>query len=81
MLQSELANCFSGLLLVAGENGNAGATRNVELLGAFITGLGVGALLDSGLDILLGELFYSWVGHGCCNTGGGDYVWKNRRKP
>jgi hypothetical protein len=66
VLQAELANGLTGLLLVAGLDADGGAGRDVGLL----AGLGLGAaagLFDVGLagDLLIGELFDTRIGHDC----------------
>lgn len=65
VLQSQLANGLSGLLLVARVNGNRGTAGDC---GLFSVRVGAAAsVLNSGLgDLVVGQFLNSWVGHlGC----------------
>ena len=65
VLQTQLANGLTGLLLVARVDGDIGATGDGGLLARL--GLGGAAILDVGLgDLLIGKLFNTGVGHCEC---------------
>lgn len=67
MLQSELANGLASLLFIAGVDGHGRTAGDDGLLASLTLGLGaITGIFDSGLrDLVIRELFYAWVGHGC----------------